>query len=58
MYVYIYYIYISECRGVDPVLKVGGGDGGQFYIYIYVCIIYMYIYMTEIHITIFCKYKT
>ena len=39
--IYIY-IYICMFRGVDPVLKVGGGgDGGPIYIYVYVCILYV-----------------
>ena len=29
---------LAICRGVDPVLKVGRGDGGATYIYLYVCI--------------------
>ena len=33
-----------HCRGVDPVLNVGG-RGTNLYIHIYVCIIYIYIYI-------------
>ena len=35
---------VVNCRGVDPVLKMGGGgDGGPIYIDIYVCIIIIYV---------------
>ena len=36
MYKHIFKFGDSISRGVDPVLKVGGGDGGPIYIDMYV----------------------
>ena len=44
VYMQLFYADMSS-RGIDPVLKVGGGDGGPIYIHIYVCIIHIYIYV-------------
>ena len=45
----------SMHRGVDPVLKVGGGRRTNLYTHIYVCIIYIYhiIYIIICHIYIY-----
>ena len=44
-FLYSQYLELIPIRGVDPVLKVGGGGGRGTILYIHICMYNIYIYI-------------